>query len=386
MATNLIFYKSTVPSSLLLYAEYYYKCHAAGITLTAKDVNGVSNTDLGTYISGLVDATYTEIMIASACESTAQSTATDTLNLANQYDLRAKLIVASQGTYTTESAVADTHTATTIGNTAAFTAINSEVGTPDSPNYVVISTGTGNGQLSTIKSNTVDALTIYGVFYAAPDGTSKYKRLSGSKLFVVGQAQAQSATVTKTRAELGWTALYPGITLPVINSYFAGVPGYALYTGTMTSACGAATLTDSGLGATTNQYAGYYAVVYNATANGYQYGKILSNTATVITLTANWGGSTPTGTGKIWRIYARETDCLKDVYFTLYLMLSMNAVPTNSTHLANLTKLIDNNGSLANGTAYKQTLQDWTFLAYTQMIGKGYHDCLLSGVALSVPA
>jgi len=67
--------------------------------------------------------------------------------LANQYALRAKLLVASQGTYTTESAVADTHTATTIGVTAGFTAINSVVGTPDAPSYVVLSAGTGSGQL-----------------------------------------------------------------------------------------------------------------------------------------------------------------------------------------------------------------------------------------------
>ena len=385
MATNLCFYRSTTPSSNLLMQEYYYYCQANGFDLTLKNVNGVTNADLGTYIGTLTDGTYTEIKIFSPCESTTNSTATDTLDLADQYALRAKLITASQGTYTTESAVADTYSATTIGNTDAYSAVNSEVGTPDAPIYVVLSAGTGSGQLTTIKSNTVSVLTVYGTFYAVPDGTTKHKILTGCKLHVVGQAQIQSATVTKTRAELGWTSMYPGITLPVINSYYAGVPGYALYTGTATSACGAATATDSALGATTNQWAGYWLVIYDATAYGYQYGQILSNTATVITLTANWGLGTPTGTGKVIRIYAREVDCLNDVKFQLWMMTNMTLANSNSTHLANLTKLIDANGALANGTAVYQTNQDLGYLAGCLATGKTYLDFVHGGVSVAIP-
>jgi len=388
MATyNLIFYNSTVPSSILLMEEYKYKCNANGWTLTCKDVYNITNSTLGTYIGNLTQI-YTEIVIASACEATADSTATDTLNCANQYTLLSKLITASQGTLSSEYTNSDTgYAAHAIGlTTAGFTA-NALVGTPDSPIYCVITGGTGASQLSTIKSNTTTVITVYGTFYAVPSTDSDFKTLTGCKLFVVGQAQVQSATVTKNRSELGWTAMYPGITLPIINVFYAGVPGYALYTGTCTSGCGAATATDSALGATTNQWANYWVVVYDASAYGYQYGKILSNTSTVLTLTANWGNGTPTGTGKILRIYAREIDCLKDVYFTLWMMTNMTAAATNSTQMGYLTRLIDNNGSLANGTAFKQTFQDLDFLNNTVLVtGKTYLDFVHGGVTVSVPA
>lgn len=382
--TNLIFFDSTIPSSVLLKNEYYYKCNKAGATLTLKDVTGVATATLGTYIGNLT-AIYTEIMIACPCESTSQSTANGTINLTNQAALRLKLISASQGTLTAESAVADTYSATTLGNTAMAVA-NALVGTPDSPIYILTTAGTGSGQLSTIKSNTVDAATIYGTFYAVPNGTTKYKIVTGSKLFVVGQAQAQSATVTKTRAELGWAALYPGITLPVINSYYAGVPGYALYTGTMTSACGDKTLTDSALGASTNQYAGYYAVIYNASTFGYQYGKIASNTATVLTLTANWPDTKGTGTGGVWRLYARERDCMRDIYLNLWLMTNLTVANSNSTQLAYLARLIDNNGKLADGTAVHQTLQDLDFLENTVLAdGAKYLTFIKGGFTNALP-
>jgi len=209
--------------------------------------------------------------------------------------------------------------------------------------------------------------------------------LTGSKLFVVGQAQVQSATVTKNRAELGWTAMHSGITLPVINSYYAGVPGYALYTGTMTSACGDATLTDSALGSSTNALKGYWAVVYNASTKGYQYGQILSNTATVLTMTANWGDTKPTGTGGVWRLYARERDCMRDIWLNLWLNTNLTAVATNSTQLANLTKLIDANGNLANGTACYQTFQDLAYLEEILAVGKTYLEFIKGGFTNALP-
>jgi hypothetical protein len=384
MSTNLCFYKSTIPSSNLLMQQYYYKCLSAGVTLTLKNVNGVSNADLGTYIGTLTDGTYTEIKIFSPCESTANSTATDTLNLANQYALRAKLITASQGTYSTESAVADTYSATTIGNTG-MAEVNALVGTPDSPIYVVLSAGTGSGQLSTIKSNTADVATIHGTFYAVPDGTTKHKILTDCKLHVVGSSQIQSATVTKTRAEIGWESMYPAITLPVINSYYAGVPGYALKTSTNTSACGAATLTDTSLSAGTTEWVGMWVVIYDATAYGYQYGQILSHSTTVATLTKSWSLGTPTGTGKVYRIYAREKDCLKDIYFQLWMQTNMTLANSNSTHLANLAKLIDANGNLANGTAVRETFQDLAYLSDCLATGKTYLDFVRGGASVAIP-
>ena len=386
--TNLIFYNSAKPDSVLLMAEYFYKNHVAGNTLTVKDVAGINTATLTSYCSGLVAATYTEIVIACACESTAQSTPDATLNLVNQYVLLAKLIVASQGTLSDLYENATTYTATTIGlSTISTWTLNVLAGTPSAPIHIVLAAGTGSGQLSTVKSNTIlGVATIYGTFYAVPDGTTDFKTLTGAKLFMVGQAQVQSGTVTKNRSELGWESMYPGITLPVINSYFAGVPGYALYTGTITSACGDATLTDSSLGASTDLWKGYYAVVYNASTFGYQYGKILSNTATVITLDANWGNTKPTGTGGVWRIYAREVDCLKDIYLQLWMMTNLTAVNSNSTHLANLTKLIDQNGALANATAFKQTSQDLGYLAECLAIGKDYLDYIRGTWTIMVPA
>lgn len=385
MSTNICFYNSAIPSSVLLKNEAWYKNYKAGNTLTLKDTSGVNTATLTTYCGNLT-AIYTEIYIFCACESTAQSTADATLNLVNQAVLYTKLIAGSAGDVSAESAVADTYSATTLGNTA-MAEVNALVGTPDSPIYILTTAGTGGttGQLSTIKSNTADAATIYGTFYAVPDGTTKYKLISGCKMYVVGSSQVQSATVTKTRAELGWESMYPGITLPVINSYYAGVPGYALYTGTMTSACGDATLTDSALGSSTNALAGYYAVVYNASTFGYQYGKILSNTATVLTMTANWGRTKPTGTGGVWRLYARERDCLRDVYLQLYLQTNLTVANTNSTMLANLTRLIDNNGALANGTAVYQTNQDLAFLDECLSIGKTYLDFANGGASVALP-
>lgn len=384
MATNLIFYDSSLADSVVLMSEYYYKNYMAGNTLTVKDVNGLSNSTLGTYIGNLVDATYTEIFIASACEATADTTATDTLNLANQYSLIAKLIADSQGTLSDVYENADVVSATTIGLTTNTWTVNEHVGTPDSPKYVVITGGTGASQLSTIKSNTATTITIYGTFYAVPSSDSDFKILTGSKLFVVGTAQAQSATVTKKRAELGWEAMYPDLTIPLVNYYFAGVPGYAAFEG-VSDSFGAATLVDSALGASTNQWAGYFVVVYDATAYHWQYGEILSNNSTTLTLTANWGDGTPTGT-PTYRIFAREEDCLKDVYLLCYIMTNMKNITSSSTTLANWTKLIDLNGALANGTAYTKTLQDLDYLNNTVLAdGAKYVDWINGEASVAVP-
>jgi hypothetical protein len=383
MATNIIFYNSALPDSVLIMSEYYYKNYKAGTTLTVKDVYGVNTATLTTYCSNLT-AIYTEIMIACACESTASSTPDATLNLVNQAVLYGKLVTASVGTLTAESAVADTHTTTTIGNTAAYSAINAVVGTPDTPIYVLTTAGTGSGQLSTIKSNTVDAVTIYGTFYAEVDNDTKHKIVTGSKLFIVGKAQAQTSIITKNRSELAWEAMYPDITFPVINSYFAGVPGYALFSGTSDS-FGASSLVDSALSGGASIYAGYWVVVYSHSTNSWQYRQILSNDATTLTLVGAWTNGTPTGTG-LFRIYAREVDCLKDIYFQMWMMTNMKAAHTNSTHFANLTKLIDQNGALANGTAFKQTSQDLGYLNEILAIGKTYLDYIIGGHTLANPA
>jgi hypothetical protein len=381
MATNLIFYDSSLMDSALIMAEYYYKNYHAGDTLTVKNVNGVNTGTLTSYIAGLTDATYTEIVIACACESTADTTPTDTLNLANQYALLAKLVADSQGTLSDEYLAADTHTTTTIGKTGIWD-VSEVVGTPNAPIYAVLTGGTGSGQLSTIKSNTADAATIYGVFYAEPDGTTNFKTLAGSKLFVVGQAQTLG-TVTQNRSELGWTAMYPLITMPVINSYFAGLPGQYLFTGTADS-FGAKTLVDSALGASTNLWQHYWVVVYDATTFGYQYGQIASNDATTLTLENNWTDGTPTGT-PTFRIFAREKDCLRDIYLQMWIATNMMLVHTSSTHLANLTKAIDVNGALANGTAFKQTLQDYAYVDEICAVGKTYLDFIKGGHTVYVP-
>ena len=383
MATNICFYTSTIPSSVLLMEEYKYKCNSNGDTLTLKDTAAVNTATLTTYCGNLA-AIYTEIFVACPCEASAETTPDATLNLVNQAVLYGKLISASVGTLTAESAVADTHTTTTIGNTA-MAAASALVGTPDSPIYVLTTAGTGSGQLSTIKSNTTAAVTIYGVFYAEVDQTTKYKIVTAPKLYIVGQAQVQSGTVTKNRSELGWTAMYPLITLPLINSYYAGIPGYALKTSTNTSACGAKTLTDTSLSSGTTEWVGYWVVLYDGTAYGYQYGQIHSHTTTVATLEANWPLGAPTGTGKVYRIYGNEKDCLADIYFNLWFMTNCTAAATNSTQMGYLTKLIDANGALANSTAYKQTFQDLGYLAEVLAIGKSYLNFVQGGVSIAIP-
>jgi hypothetical protein len=355
--TILLIYSSTVTESLVAAFERMHVASVAGDTVVLYNVTGVTNANIAIYIAALVAATYDEIWVTAPCDSTADTTAVGTLNLADQYALMAALKVASQGTLGSAQDAATTHTATTIGLSTASPAyvVNAYIG-----DHVFIYAGTGIGQIAEIKSNTATVLTIRGTFYAVPDGTSGYKIITGMKLYLCGLAHTDS-TVVKGVTEITHTHLYPNNPVPLICSVFGGTPRYSVYSSTGCASVAATSITDSGTPFTAHALIGMYVQIYSATTNGWQYGLITENTTSVITLAGGWNlALTPTGT-PAYKVVSSLNFVFRDLYVKYYILTYLTDL-TSGPVLAEYKKMFnnsDNNNLPATGQAF---VQDWDWI------------------------
>jgi len=377
----LILYTSATHSSLLAAAAHLTYCSANGYTATLKDVKAIATGDLDTYLGTLTAATYDKIFVDCPCDG---PVGTATISTAQQYTLRTLLKVASQGTLSTVITNPDTHTSTTIGLTGQGWTVNSLTGA-----LIYISAGTGAGQIATIKSNTATVATIWGsAFATTPDGsTTAVYTITGCALYMCGTAHTTTAASSVISIpELAWTAVYPNNSIPLIMSYQAGLPGYALYTSTSTTLA-AGSLTCSTASWSTDAYAGMYVQIYSASTNSYQYAKITSNTSTVLTLTlmtatTYWSrGLTPTGNA-IFKIVNQLSDVFNDEYSKVYIMTYLTDL-TNSGVLATYKDIMDSNYSLPTLSSKMAPMQDIKFVQNTMLVqGKVIFDSLVAGAAL----
>jgi hypothetical protein len=355
--TVLLIYSSAVTESLVAAFEVLHKNTLAGNTVVLYDAKGVTNANIAIYIAAIVAATYDEIWVTAPCDSTADTTAVGTLNLADQYALRASLKVASQGTLGSAQDAATTHTATTIGLSTASPAyvVNAYIG-----DHVFIYAGTGIGQIAEIKSNTATVLTIRGTFYAVPDGTSGYKIITGMKLYLCGLAHTDSLVV-KGVTEIAHAHLYPNNPAPIICGLLGGTACYSVYSSTACASIGATSITDSATPFTAHALIGKYVQIYSATTNGWQYGLITENTTSVITLAGGWNLKlTPTGT-PAYKVVDSLNFVFRDLYIRYYVLTYLTDL-TSGPVLAEYKKMFDNsdNGNLpSDGQPF---VQDWDWI------------------------
>ena len=379
--TNHLIYSSATAESLAA-AYAVYKWHTDnGHTLTVYDIVGIITATLTTYCgTTLVDATYDAIYITAPCEATSQTTPVGTINCTQQYALRAKLKVASQGTLSALIEGATTHTATTIGD-SAITDWTTDLFVDE---HILITAGTGANQLSRVKSNTTTVATIRGIFYAVPDATSDFKTCVGMELYLAGKADTNTSAILGV-TERTWTALYPDNTIPLLLSYFAGYPGYAVQQGTTCTSIGIKTLEHTAQFGSVDSKAGMYVQIYSATTNGYQWGLIESNTANILTLvlrdaTHGWNLlTTPTGT-PAYKIVNQLSDIFNDLYAKYYILTYLTDLSSTAV-LAEFKRIIDVNDTLAILPAGFASIQDVDYIHDTILpTGKKMFDALRLGV------
>ncbi len=377
----LIIYNSALATSLLAAAAHIMYANAGGHAYTLKDSYGVSDGDLTTYCgTTLVDATYDDIFLDCVCDGAAATSAISTLH---QYLLYTKLKVASRGSLSAEITNATTATGTTLGDSGETWTVNAYTNA-----WLYLMGGTGTEQIATIKSNTSTVATIWGAAFATtPSTDTDFKILTGMSMHMCGLAHTTTAASSVISIpELAWTAVYPNNSIPLIMSYQAGLPGYALYTSTSTTLA-AGSLTCSTASWSTDAWAGMYVQIYSASTNSYQYAKITSNTSTVLTLTlmtatTYWSrGLTPTGNA-IFKIVNQLSDVFNDEYSKVYIITYLTNL-TNSATLATYQSMIDKNLSLPTLSSKHASVQDIKYVQNTVLIqGRTIFDSLVAGAAL----
>ena len=140
----------------------------------------------------------------------------------------------------------------TIGDSTLTATVNAQAG-----QVVVITAGTGRGQLRRIRSNTATVFTLYHPWGTTPDGTTKFRVFDLPK-------GAPRLLLTSTSGKI------------------ESVP----------SAAGARSLTDNTLAMTVDEHAGQLLYLVSGAGAG-QLRRIASNTATAFTLEANEPGFNP---------------------------------------------------------------------------------------------
>ena len=185
---------------------------------------------------------------------------------------------------------------------------------------VDITSGTASGCWGVVKSNTADTVTVYGswlssayasscgtpdatsVFSVEDDGFASYDNswigdwtCSGS--FPSG-APSWGSYPTSAQVGAGYIALATTDCYDGTRDLLPTEASRAVKTGTATGA-DATTITDSSLSLNTNAWVGQKALITGGTGSG-GYGRIESNTATVITVDS-WTGGTP-GVGSTFAI------------------------------------------------------------------------------------
>lgn len=379
MATNLLIYSTATADALVAAMTVLKKNAENAASLELMNITAIATGDVDTLITDLVAATYDNIYISAPCEAASSSTAAGTINCTQQMALRAKLKVASQGTLSDEFTTADTFSATTIGATAAGWTASELIG-----EHVILTAHTGADQISEIKDNTTEVITIRGTFFAVPDATTDFKTITGMKLFLYGKTHTDS-TLTKNAAQLAWNSLYPGIGYNVLASALGGnLAGYSIVSDTC-SAIGATSLTDSDAPFVASALIGKYVQIYSATTNGYQYGLITANSTTVLTIAGGWNlGLTPTGT-PAYKVVDSLPMVFRDLYVKYYVNTYMSD-PTTSGCRAEFIRLVDVAGG--NATAFATTghvatpVGDWDYFAGSVLSkGKIIFDALVKGVS-----
>jgi hypothetical protein len=382
MATNLLIY-STATADLLIAALTVMKANAdSGDILALYDITGITTGDLTTAIGAdtelglahLSANTFDNIYITAPCEADSDTTPTGTINCTQQYLLRAMLKTANQGTASAEVTNATTFTTTTIGDSSLSTTwtANEFIG-----EHVMLISGTGELQLSEVKSNTTTIATIRGIFHPTPDNTTDFKTIVGMHMYLFGVIHTD-LTITKYIAERTWHGLYPNLGHNVLSAALGGNGLFSEHFAGCDS-LNATTLTDSDGGFVADALIGKYVQIYSASTNGYQYALITDNSTTVLTF-AGWNlGLTPTGT-PTYRVVDNLSMVFRDLYVK-YFVLTYMWDPTSSIVHGMFKRLVDSTGGnsslktpkLARAGVYTvgpAPMGDWDYFAGT-VISKG---------------
>ena len=361
MSNILVFYSASDAASLSLAYATYKKYTDDGDTVTLKDVSGLTEANITTYIGTLSAATYDEAYFL-----TPGTGSTGYVTSLNKHDLFAKMKTAAQGTTGATIENITTHTTTQVGDSGESWTVNEHVG-----KYVYLNGGTGANQIAYIQSNSATVLTLGDTLTTDPDTTTDIAIIDGLAYY---SPYVVSAT-TGANLKAGWDYLYSTNARPVPYIFHVQSDKFASESGTSTSIA-ATTLTDTAKTWTVNAYAGMYVQIGAGTTFGHQYAYIVSNTATVLTVTG-WinrtGKGTPTGT-PTYKIVNTLGEVFHDEIIKLYI-LTYFRVLTNTSVLANFKNVIDKTDGDSTRPYGSPLLQDQDFIFGTMVpVGSNIFD------------
>ena len=361
MSNILVFYSTADAASLSLAYATYKKYTDDGDTVTLKDVAGLTEANINTYIGTLSATTY-----AAAYFMTPGTGSTGYVTTANKYNLRAKMTTAAQGTDGTTIENITTHTTTQVGDSGESWTVDEHIG-----KYVYLNGGTGASQIAYIQSNTSTVLTLGDTLTTDPDTTTDIAIIEDLTYY---SPYVVSAT-TGANMKAGWDYLYSTNSRPVPYVFHVQSDKFASDSGTST-AVAATTMTDTAKTWTVNAYAGMYVQLGTGTTFGHQYGRIVSNTATVLTITG-WmnktGKGTPTGT-PTYKIVNTLGEVFHDLIIPLYIVTYLRVL-SNSSVLEAWKNIIDRTDGDTTRPAGVPLIQDQDYIFGTMVpIGSNIFD------------
>ena len=361
MATILVFYSTSDAASLSLAYATYKKYTDDGDTVTLKDVAGLTEANIDTYIGTLSATTYD-----AAYFMTPGTGSTGYVTTANKYTLRAKMKAAAQGTDGATIENITTHTTTQVGDSGEAWTTDEHAG-----KYVYLNGGTGANQIAYVRSNNATVLTLGDTLTTDPDTTTDIAIVSDLEYYSPYVVSATTGANMKT----GWDYLYSTNSRPMPYVFHVQSDKFASDSGTCTGIA-ATTLTDTAKTWTVNAYAGMYVQIATGSTNGHQYGRIVSNTATVLTI-SGWinktGKGTPTGT-PTYKIVNTLGEVFHDVIIPLYITTYFRVL-SNSAVLAAFKNVIDRTDGDETRPAGTPLLQDQDFIFGTMVpVGSNIFD------------
>jgi hypothetical protein len=353
-----------------------------GGTVTFKDVSGLDESTVTTWVGTLTATTYDHIFLY--CDfGIAGHGGTGKVSYDNLVSLYATLKAASQTRTVITSGTAQAGGNTTI--TLATTASASN----DTYNKMVcyLTAGTGIGGIRWIVDYTgaskvadIDA----SKWATNPDGTTHYEvgYVTGMHQFFAVDTSGQNLAIRT------WNIAYPDATMPKVIKY-VGAGGFAVCSGTAQSYTSgtkeivlpaAITTGDRATGHATNSYyVGKYVYVYSATTGEGQYETVATYTgSSKSAILTNAFTTNLTGT-IIIRVMDDDTELFYDAYAKLFILTYL----TSSTH-ADWQKLFDSNLMLENYID-RSPVQDQDLLDTYLAKGKALYEGIAAAVT-AIPA
>ena len=305
-----------------------------GTDVEIKDIDGITTGNIDTYLAGLSDNSFDKIIVACENEVAAATGKLTKTQLGTLYD---KLKTANLPTAIDSKENSDQNAATTIGKTGAGWTVDEHIG-----RWVLITGGTGAGQLAKITDNTADTLTIGSDWDTTPDTDSDFSIIDpdddGQDPSVDLDLREVGNTVgTKSNCVRVWDDLYPGITPPQVIFTIGDTRSSVARADA--DSVGNNTLTDSGAFASVD-YEDYYVFIYSSTLGKFQIRQIESHTDDVLTLAYNWD-TNPTGT-ITYRIYDDGLQVGYEKFFEVYITSYLSDL-TDGEVIDEWTKILDMN-------------------------------------------